>query len=597
MLDDEDYSISDRHFKVLIATSLPLSWDVFTDQYIGRRKGKPVVDPKKRYSSQQFIDIIKEEYLRHLACSQRNESTNQVTSSKCSLADRMGETQLGEHNTNRAGKPCCKHCNCCGHKVADCLYKKGIKCETCSKVGHFTKDCWSSNKNKSSANANASSSARPEEAHIVEEKRGEDLAFTTHANAHVLPVTTAQANITTHASTTEQANTTAQAVVTAQTTNTASAIITTMVDTIMKPAITTQVSGTIDQPTKSVEPATANVEHKDDDNELIDTLTNDEEDMREFYKTYGEIYRATDPNANDKRVYLYEWLADSTTTSHVANQREFFTEYQLQKGAPVGGVGNTTVVVVRRGTVVLESEYEGLTHSLRLQNVLHIPTNKNNLLSLGRWDMAGGEYRSKNSLLSMIIGTGKTVAIGHRVQNHLYKMQVSVRMVKGDAPQSGVHKTFATTEPLKSWETWHKRFGHVSYSGLKHLWEKNLVDSFNIDTHSPKPDCVMCTEAKQHEEPYGKSANRQTKPGELTHIDLWGKYDIASINRHQYSILFVGNATQYITTQFLKKKDEVMQAVKDYLTHLGAHSKPPSATCTDQGKEFINQELKSWCHE
>jgi transposase InsO family protein len=59
----------------------------------------------------------------------------------------------------------------------------------------------------------------------------------------------------------------------------------------------------------------------------------------------------------------------------------------------------------------------------------------------------------------------------------------------------------------------------------------------------------------------------------------------------------VDDATQYITTQFLKKKDEATQAVKDYLMHLGAHSKPLSVVHKDQGKEFINQELKSWCHE
>jgi transposase InsO family protein len=332
---------------------------------------------------------------------------------------------------------------------------------------------------------------------------------------------------------------------------------------------------------------------KNNDEELIDFLTDDEEDMKEFCNTYRGV---CDSYANDKRASLYEWLADSATTSHVANRHEFFTEYMLQSGASVSGVGNTTIRVEGRGTVILESEYDGYQHVLRLQNVLHIPTNKNNLISLGRWEAAGGEYRGKTGALSLITTDGRTVAIGNRVQNNLYKMQVRVHKAKSDAPTEGV-QSFAAAETAKSWETWHKRFGHVSYSGLERLWKKNLVEGFNVDTHTPKPDCVACTEAKQTEEPHKNSSERQRKIGELTHIDLWGKYDITSINGHQYYILFVDDASRYISMQFLKRKDEATQAVKNYLTHLKAHGKTPLAMQTDQGTEFVNQELKSWCRE
>jgi hypothetical protein len=81
---------------------------------------------------------------------------------------------------------------------------------------------------------------------------------------------------------------------------------------------------------------------KNNDDELIDFLTDDEEDMKEFCNTYRGV---CDSYANDKRVSLYEWLADSATTSHVANRHEFFTEYMLQSGASVSGVGNTTIRV------------------------------------------------------------------------------------------------------------------------------------------------------------------------------------------------------------------------------------------------------------
>jgi hypothetical protein len=52
-----------------------------------------------------------------------------------------------------------------------------------------------------------------------------------------------------------------------------------------------------------------------------------------------------------------------------------------------------------------------------------------------------------------------------------------------------------------------------------------------------------------------------------------------------------------MTTHFLKGKDEAVQVVKDYLAHLAANGKPPKATRTDRGTEFINELLMQWCRE
>jgi hypothetical protein len=108
-----------------------------------------------------------------------------------------------------------------------------------------------------------------------------------------------------------------------------------------------------------------------------------------------------------------------------------------------------------------------------------------------------------------------------------------------------------------------------------------VVLGFTVDVHSPKPDCIACTEAKHAEVPYTKHVDRETKPGELTHIDLWGKYDVKSINGHQYYALFVDDASRYMTLKFLKGKHEAMQAVKDYYTNLETHRCTPCAMRTD----------------
>ena len=67
-----------------------------------------------------------------------------------------------------------------------------------------------------------------------------------------------------------------------------------------------------------------------------------------------------------------------------------FTSFHLIDPTPVTGVGNVKAQAQGRGMVRLKSIINGETCDLMLKDVLYIPTNKHNLISLGRWDKAGG---------------------------------------------------------------------------------------------------------------------------------------------------------------------------------------------------------------
>jgi hypothetical protein len=91
-------------------------------------------------------------------------------------------------------------------------------------------------------------------------------------------------------------------------------------------------------------------------------------------------------------------------------------------------------------------------------------------------------------------------------------------------------KTYLSYNSTSSWEIWHRYFGHVRYSGLQKLLKNKLVEGLEINMKMLKPDCIACIEAKLFEAPYGSAMNRYMWLGQLTHLDLWGKYDIASIH-------------------------------------------------------------------
>ena len=97
--------------------------------------------------------------------------------------------------------------------------------------------------------------------------------------------------------------------------------------------------------------------------------------------------------------------------------------------------------------------------------------------------------------------------------------------------------------------------------------------------------------------PFNKSATHAKEVGELTHIDLWGKYDTTSLHGRQYYILFVDDSSRYTTVEFLKANSQASDHVKAYLTYLQTCGRKPHAIRVDRGKEFINENLKTWCHQ
>ena len=85
--------------------------------------------------------------------------------------------------------------------------------------------------------------------------------------------------------------------------------------------------------------------------------------------------------------------------------------------------------------------------------------------------------------------------------------------------------------------------------------------------------------------------------GEITHIDLWGKYDVTSIKGNQYYLLLIDNATRYMTLKFLKVKSDAAHEIQSYMSHLQIRGHVMCTIKIDCGTEFLNQPMKTWCDE
>jgi hypothetical protein len=96
-----------------------------------------------------------------------------------------------------------------------------------------------------------------------------------------------------------------------------------------------------------------------------------------------DMYDACDASTIDECVIYYDWLTDNATMSHVSCQRNAFTSYTPLENISVTGVGGKEAKIASWGTVELVSTCNGRKYILCLEDVLHLPGQQNNLISVG----------------------------------------------------------------------------------------------------------------------------------------------------------------------------------------------------------------------
>src|ERR1700735_707137 len=337
ILNNPNFAISDIQFKTIIASSLPESWDVFTTPYVGGHVDETpgVTDTRQKVNTQEFIGIIKEEYIRRKERGNMTTHTNYQASSNSQfqqpLVNRLKDRIHQNDNDNNR----CRNCNLIGHRTNDCKWLGQIRCRECNWFGHKAKDCRRKGKGKRKVEANNDTTR----------KKQKEQTHETH-----------------------------------------------------------------EESSSKIEELTFVVDEYDTENYNFDTYNSD--------VTTTEI---------DERLSYYDWLSDSATTSHITNSKDSFITYKPLDKIAVSGVRSLATFAEGKGTVELESTIDGNTYVLKLEDVLYIPSNNQNLISLGRWDKAGGHYSGGDGQIKLIAKNGKAVAQGHKIQTNLYKMNLHVR--------------------------------------------------------------------------------------------------------------------------------------------------------------------------
>jgi hypothetical protein len=262
------------------------------------------------------------------------------------------------------------------------------------------------------------------------------------------------------------------------------------------------------------------------------------------------------------------WLVDSGATVHVTNSDTGMTNIETTDTQVIIGDGSV-LTPTRKGTLRLTNDKGQV---VTLHEVLHVPTFKKNILSVGSL-MATGNTLQANANNMTLERNGATMSFTRH--NNMFYLICRRRLdevnastaEETDNPQEPKDPKDPKQAPIDINEA-HDKMGHFGEAMLR----KTYKDMGVTLTGKLKP-CDGCLRAKAKRKAISKiSTSKATKPGERICIDISGPYTPSIIGSIYWGNM-VDENTNKTWNAYMKKKSEFPAAVLALCDKLKADGK------------------------
>jgi hypothetical protein len=233
---------------------------------------------------------------------------------------------------------------------------------------------------------------------------------------------------------------------------------------------------------------------------------------------------------------------------------------------------------------------EGRT-TLKFNSVLHTPDLTANLISVGRFDIAGFSVTFGNGRATFVDPAGTSFMSGDRAGS-MYKLALT----------DPVHAMAAKShEKPANLEVWHRRFGHASVSAIRALAKQDLLAGLQVvGDIDAKGSCEDCIYGKHTARPYDEIFEKETDVNERAHIDIFVMTNTPSFGGAVYMMLCMDGASSVKHGYFLthKSADVTLQALKDYVAEAETQTgKKLKRIRVDMGNEWRNEKWDEFLRE
>lgn len=278
------------------------------------------------------------------------------------------------------------------------------------------------------------------------------------------------------------------------------------------------------------------------------------------------------------------WFIDSGASSHMTGDRDVFTTYEDVEPLSVKIGDNSELKVLGRGDIEVTVGQHGCRQRFILQNVLHVPTLKYSLLSVG-----------------VLIGRGLHVGFdrnGVSVKNNDREILYGAK----DGKMFSLHTTsqMSATEfaCVASLNLWHKRLGHAFPDGTLRMSRHNVVEGLQVSSKQMST-CDACTMGKLTRTDIPKtSTSRHYDTLDVVYTDVCGPMRVESMSGCRYYVLFIDAASKWMVVYPIRAKSHVLERFKRYIQLVERQtSRKLKSIHSDNGGEYNSNDFLAFLEQ
>ncbi len=289
------------------------------------------------------------------------------------------------------------------------------------------------------------------------------------------------------------------------------------------------------------------------------------------------------------------WWIDSEAENHVCYDIDLFNEQSYRKiiGNSIVTANNEAVLIVEKGSIIIDVLLNDQPIKIRLTNVYHCPGLHYNLMSVGQVKAKGYTCSIKNGKFRFMNSKGAVALIGSRNDAGAYFVNTSTNF----SNSRSVILASRTGSAKASWHQWHKRLAHLNMTDVKRLANMSIgIDVDSADSlkneESPESVCEVCVIGKQNRTPSRKPHTRVIKVGELVHSNLAGDGKISKIDGgFKYVATMIDDYSQYTTIYLLERKSDLKDVLRKYLKFMKTQSTSIQRLRSDNEDEYADHQI------
>ena len=276
------------------------------------------------------------------------------------------------------------------------------------------------------------------------------------------------------------------------------------------------------------------------------------------------------------------WCIDSGATSHMTNNREFFTEFDESRKDKITVANGQQVTSVGVGNGYLHCNVSDTVNKIPVKNVLFVPSLESNLLSVKQLTKQGNMV-TFNGDNCVITKANVTLATG-KIDNNLYKLNCDhkANIAKEDHNENCIH-------------LWHRRLGHRDPEAIKRLEKERLAGGIELSECNMKLKCVSCLKGKMARKSFPKASTSRTQhPLDLIHSDVCGPMNTETPGKKKYFLTFIDDYSRYTTVYLLNAKDEVSIKLQEFINLVRSKfGRSVKALRSDNGTEYTSKNTQT----